>query len=114
MRLCGRMCAASITRMTPDAPRGRDESASTGNAADQDASTSLGQAAARPIGTADAVSAATAYDADARGLVGLAVGGRVLAVPGPAVGPVGAPPDQEHDARLGSCVPRGGRGDDRR
>src|SRR5487761_62672 len=100
--------------MTPDGPRGRDESASTGNAADQDARTSVGQAADRSVSAADADSPAAAHDADARGLVGLADGGRLPALPWPAVGPGGPPSDQEHAARLGPGVPGGGRGGHRR
>src|ERR1700760_2849474 len=98
MRLCGRMCAASITRMTPDGPRGRDESASTGNAAYPDASTSVGQGAARSVSTAVAGPPAAADDADARGLVGLSNGGRVPAFPWPAVRAGGTSSYQEHAA----------------
>src|SRR6202035_2901617 len=67
-------------------PRGRDESASTGNAAYQDARASVGQAAARYVSAADAGSPAAAHDEDARGLVGLADGGGLPAVARPAVG----------------------------
>src|ERR1700733_12858434 len=105
------MCAASITRMTPDALRGHDESASTGNAANPDTGTSRRQAATRRVSQAGSGTPAPEDDADARGLVGLAYSGRLPAVPRPAVRAGGTPHHQEHPARLGPGVPGGGRGD---
>src|SRR5262249_24379804 len=106
MRLCGRMCPTSITRMTPDALPGHDESAATGTAANPHASTSRGQATTRCIGQRGAGSAAAADDAYACGLVGLALGDRLPAAPRTAVGAGGASLDQGHAAGLGPGVPR--------
>src|ERR1700744_4651878 len=105
MRLCVMMCPASITRMTQTAPRGHDESAPTGNAAHQDSGTSRRQAAARCVRPAGAGTPAPADDADASGLVGLALGGGLPALPRPAVGADGAAADKEHAARVGPGVP---------
>src|ERR1700733_16180775 len=102
MRSCGRMCAASITRMTPDAPRGHDESAPAGYATHPYSSTSHRQTAARRVRQADAGTPAAADDADARGLVGLALGGRLPADPWPAVRADGTPADKENAARGGA------------
>src|ERR1700743_544470 len=106
--------SASITRMTQTAPRGHDESAPTGNAAYPHSGTPRRQAAARCVRSADAGTKAPADDADARGLVGLARGGWLPAVPRPAVRADGTQADEEHAARVGPGVPRGRRGDHRR
>src|ERR1700753_484139 len=107
MRRWGRMCVASITRMTRDALRGHDEPASNGNAADPDACAPCCPAAARPGRPVVPGAPAPADDADAGRLVGLALGRRLPAVPRPAVGSLGPPPDPEHAARLGPGLPGG-------
>src|ERR1700744_1519646 len=101
MRLWGRMCNASITRMTLDAPRGCHE---LEPAVHSHASTPCRRAATTSGNPTGARGAAAAHDADARRLVGLAHGGRLPAVTRTAVRSDSAPPDQIHTARLGPGV----------